>query len=171
MTGGPVTVTDPEVTRFFMMVEEAVGLVLESATQGGGGEIFVLNMGESIKIVDLAKQMIALSGLREGVDIDIEFVGLRPGEKLYEEVQHLSEELQPTEHSQVLRFVANRKSRYSVDEMMRLIKAAIASNDTPAIKRSIQDLIPEYTPSGGKVGRFEGGKVGRWEGMKVGRRP
>jgi FlaA1/EpsC-like NDP-sugar epimerase len=156
MTGGPVTVTDPEVTRFFMMVEEAVGLVLESATQGGGGEIFVLNMGESIKIVDLAKQMIALSGLREGVDIDIEFVGLRPGEKLYEEVQHLSEELQPTEHSQVLRFVANRKSRYSVDEMMRLIKAAIASNDTPAIKRSIQDLIPEYTPSGGKVGRFEG---------------
>ena len=147
-SGGPVTVTDPEVTRFFMTVEEAVGLVLESATQGKGGEIFVLNMGESIKIADLARQMIALSGLREGDDIDIEFVGLRPGEKLYEEVQHLSEELQLTEHSQVLRFVANVDSKYSIDEMKSAIKAAMTTNDDQVIKQAIQQLIPEYTPSG-----------------------
>lgn len=145
--GGPITVTDSEVTRFFMTVEEAVGLVLESATQGEGGEIFVLDMGESMKIVDVARQMIALSGLREGVDIDIEFVGLRPGEKLYEEVQHLSEALRPTEHPQVLRFVASSKCRRSVKEMKLALEQAIATNDNEAMKQAIQELIPEYTPS------------------------
>jgi FlaA1/EpsC-like NDP-sugar epimerase len=145
--GGPLTVTDPEVTRFFMTVEEAVGLVLESATQGEGGEIFVLNMGESIKIVDIARQMIALSGLREGVDIDIEFVGLRSGEKLYEEVQHLSEELQPTEHLRVLRFVAQSESALSVNEMKARLSKAIETHDVGEIKQSIHQLIPEYTPS------------------------
>ncbi|MEN8661689.1 MAG: nucleoside-diphosphate sugar epimerase/dehydratase [Lentimonas sp.] len=145
--GGPITVTDPEVTRFFMTVEEAVGLVLESATQGEGGEIFVLNMGESIKVVDVARQMIALSGLREGIDIDIEIIGLRPGEKLYEEVQHLSEELQPTEHPRVLRFVANSKSVMSVSEMKVLLNKAIESHDVGQIKQSIHQLIPEYTVS------------------------
>ncbi|MDP4693549.1 MAG: polysaccharide biosynthesis protein, partial [Opitutales bacterium] len=113
--GGPLTVTDPEVTRFFMTVEEAVGLVLESATQGLGGEIFVLNMGESVKIIDVARQMIALSGLRESVDIDIVFTGLQPGEKLYEEVQHLSEELHATSHERVLRFVAPTAQGQSVE--------------------------------------------------------
>jgi len=145
--GGPITVTDPEVTRFFMTVEEAVGLVLESATQGVGGEIFVLNMGESIKIVDVARQMIALSGLREGVDIDIEFVGLRPGEKLYEEVQHLSEELRPTEHQRVLRFVASSQSARSVSEMKVLLNKAMETHDAAEIKQAIHQLIPEYTPS------------------------
>jgi len=145
--GGPMTVTDPEVTRFFMTVEEAVGLVLESATQGEGGEIFVLDMGESIKIVDIARQMIALSGLREGVDIDIEFVGLRSGEKLYEEVQHLSEVLQPTEHPQVLRFVAHSASAFSVNEIKARLSKAIETHDAGEIKQSIHQLIPEYTPS------------------------
>lgn len=145
--GGPLTVTDPEVTRFFMTVEEAVGLVLESATQGEGGEIFVLNMGESIKIVDIARQMIALSGLREGIDIDIEFVGLRSGEKLYEEVQHLSEALQSTQHPRVLRFVARSESELSVDEMKARLSKAIETHDAGEIKQSMHQLIPEYTPS------------------------
>ncbi|MGC6606976.1 MAG: polysaccharide biosynthesis protein [Lentimonas sp.] len=145
--GGPITVTDPEVTRFFMTVEEAVGLVLESATQGEGGEIFVLNMGESIRILDVARQMIALSGLREGEDIDIEFIGLRPGEKLYEEVQHLSEELRPTQHDRVLRFVANQESKYPLSEMKTMLEASINSKDGKSVKQTMQQLIPEYTPS------------------------
>ncbi len=144
--GGPVTVTDPEVTRFFMTVEEAVGLVLESAAQGEGGEIFVLDMGQSVKIVDVARQMIALSGLREGVDIDIEFTGLKPGEKLYEEVQHLSEELRPTAHPLVLRFVAQTRAVRSVAEMESSLRDAIRSRDSLAIKRAILALVPEYTP-------------------------
>ncbi len=145
--GGPVGVTDPEVRRFFMVVEEAVGLVLESATQGEGGEIFVLDMGDSVKIVDVARQMIELSGLREGVDIDIEFIGLKPGEKLYEEVQHLNEELKPTEHSRVMRFVASQPQAKSLEEMQSLLLEAMRSNEVHAIKRAMQELVPEYEAS------------------------
>ena len=145
--GGPVTVTHPEVTRFFMIIEEAVGLVLESATQGEGGEIFVLNMGESVKIVDVARQMIALSGLREEVDIDMEFIGLKPGEKLYEELQHLNEELRPTAHSRVMRFVAKGSPHRSMSEMQSLLDDAIQAADVNGIKRVMQDLVPEYEPS------------------------
>ncbi|MDB4345779.1 polysaccharide biosynthesis protein [bacterium] len=151
--GGPITVTDPDVTRFFMTVEEAVGLVLESATHGEGGEIFVLNMGESIKIVDVARQMIGLSGLREGIDIDIEYVGLRPGEKLFEEVQHLSEELCATSHPRVLRFVAVARSSQNIKAMTDSLLSVIASGEPTKIKQSIQELVPEYTPfvEGGRL--------------------
>jgi FlaA1/EpsC-like NDP-sugar epimerase len=144
--GGPITVTDPEVTRFFMTVEEAVGLVLESATQGEGGEIFVLDMGQSVKIIDVARQMIALSGLQEGKDVDIKFVGLKPGEKLYEEVQHLSEELRATAHPRVMRFVAEAKSVQSVADMESTLRAAIKSRDPNVVKQAINELVPEYTP-------------------------
>ena len=147
-TGGPITVTDPEVTRFCMTVEEAVGLVLQSATQGSGGEIFVLDMGESVKILDVAKQMISLSGLREGVDIDIEITGLKPGEKLYEEVQHLSEELQATRHSRVMRFVANQATSNEMQAISQGIEDSIAQGDANEIKACIQKFVPEYTPYG-----------------------
>ncbi|MDQ8207344.1 nucleoside-diphosphate sugar epimerase/dehydratase [Coraliomargarita sp. SDUM461003] len=146
-TGGPITVTDPEVTRFFMTVEEAVGLVLQSATQGSGGEIFVLDMGESVKIVDVARQMIALSGLRENTDIDIEFIGLQPGEKLYEEVQHLSEELQATRHARVMRFVAPKDANFDIEKLNADLQAAIAGGHVREIKQAIQKHVPEYTPS------------------------
>jgi FlaA1/EpsC-like NDP-sugar epimerase len=144
--GGPVTVTDPEVTRFFMTVQEAVGLVLQSATQGNGGEIFVLDMGESMKILDVARQMIALSGYHEGEDIEIEFTGLKPGEKLYEEVQHLSEALQPTDHPRVMRFVAQGERPYSVESMMAALGTASSVSDVAEIKNTIQKFVPEYTP-------------------------
>ncbi len=144
--GGPLTVTDPEVTRFFMTVQEAVGLVLQSATQGQGGEIFVLDMGESMKIVDVARQMIALSGLQEGVDIEIQFTGLRPGEKLYEEVQHVDEEHQPTDHPRVLRFVAQSRSVESFDTMKTALVDSMSSNEPKLIKQVIQTYVPEYTP-------------------------
>ncbi len=145
--GGPLTVTDPEVTRFFMTVEEAVGLVLQCATQGDGGEIFVLDMGDSVKIVDVARQMIALSGLREGEDIDIEFIGLKPGEKLYEEVQHLSEELKPTSHVRILRFVAPTLPAVPVSAIRsRLLGVLQENSDSNQIKRAIQEFVPEYSP-------------------------
>ncbi|MGB0334543.1 MAG: polysaccharide biosynthesis protein [Opitutales bacterium] len=146
--GGPITVTDPEVTRFFMTVEEAVGLVLQSATLGDGGEIFVLDMGASVKILDVARQMIALSGLRESVDIDIEYIGLRPGEKLYEEVQHISESLLATRHERIMRFVSEQYGNFDIQAFCEEIETAIASGDADQMKATIRRYIPEYTPHG-----------------------
>ena len=146
-TGGPVTVTDPSVTRFFMTVEEAVGLVLQSATEGAGGDILVLDMGDPIKIIDIARQMIALSGLREGTDIDIEFTGLQAGEKLFEEVQHLSETLQATHHPCVMRFVASNDPKIDMSQILQDIESAIRDTNVAVIKSVIKKHIPEYTPS------------------------
>jgi FlaA1/EpsC-like NDP-sugar epimerase len=144
--GGPVTVTDPQVMRFFMTVQEAAGLVLQSATQGTGGEIFVLDMGESMKILDVARQMIALSGYHEGEDIEIQFTGLNPGEKLCEEVQHISEALQPTDHPRVMRFVANQEQPHSVQSMVGALEAASSGSNVAEVKKAIQRFVPEYTP-------------------------
>ena len=144
--GGPITVTDPEVTRFFMMVNEAVGLVLESVTKGVGGEIFVLDMGKAMKVLELARQLITLSGLKEGEDIDIEFTGLKPGEKLYEEVQHLNEVHMPTEHKQIFRFSANAQIEMSLDAIDRKLSEAEKSRDPEQIKAAILAIIPEYQP-------------------------
>ena len=144
--GGPVTVTDPEVTRFFMIGDEAVGLVLQCATQGVGGEIFVLDMGESVKIVEVARQMIALSGYSEGEDIDLTFTGLKPGEKLYEEVQHLSETLQSTDHPRVMRFVAAKAEAQSVESMRLALDEVLRGGDADAVKRAVQKFVPEYIP-------------------------
>jgi FlaA1/EpsC-like NDP-sugar epimerase len=100
--GGPVTVTHPEITRYFMTIPEACELVLEAATMGQGGEVFVFDMGESVKIIDLAKKMITLSGLRVDKDIEIRYTGLRPGEKLYEELLNNDENTLPTHHPKIL---------------------------------------------------------------------
>ncbi|MDQ8195314.1 nucleoside-diphosphate sugar epimerase/dehydratase [Coraliomargarita sp. SDUM461004] len=145
--GGPITVTHPEVTRFFMTVKEAVGLVLQSATLGVGGEIFVLDMGQSVKILDVARQMIALSGLREKIDIDIEFIGLQPGEKLFEEVQHLSEELLATSHPRVMRFVAPQNTTFDINQLVQELEAVMQSYDAKQIKLTIKKHVPEYTPA------------------------
>ena len=145
--GGPITVTDPNVTRFFMTVEEAVGLVLQSATEGTGGDILVLNMGDPVKILDVARQMIALSGLREGTDIGIEFTGLQAGEKLFEEVQHLSETLQATQHPSIMRFVASNDSQINMSQISQELESAMHDMNVAVIKAAIQKHIPEYTPS------------------------
>ena len=145
--GGPITVTDPEVTRFFMTVDEAVGLVLQSATLGLGNEIFVLDMGKSVKIIDLARQLIELSGLQEGVDIDISFTGLQPGEKLFEEVQHLSESLQSTTHPRVMRLISDISNDLDFEHLTKDIKSTMDCHEQVIIKRIIQKHLNEYNLS------------------------
>jgi FlaA1/EpsC-like NDP-sugar epimerase len=141
--GGPITVTHPEVMRYFMTIPEAVGLVLQSFVMGKGGEIFVLDMGQPVKIVDLAKQMIELSGFRVGEDIEIKFTGLKPGEKLFEELQHHTEEHVATDHPRIMRFVSNAMfSESGVQEL----EQRLYEIDSNQLKAVLKRLVPEYTP-------------------------
>ena len=144
--GGPVTVTHPEVTRYFMTVQEAVGLVLQSATQGNGGEIFVLDMGKLVRIVDVARQLIELSGLRPDIDIEIKFTGLRPGEKLFEELNYNTEFMVPTEHPKIMRFTGEPQSLETLRQGLLNILAKAADRDPDEFKLEIQKLLPEYKP-------------------------
>ncbi len=144
--GGPVTVTHPEVTRYFMTIPEAVGLVLQSTVLGQGGEIFVLDMGQPVKIIDLARQMIELSGFRVGEDIEIKITGLKPGEKLFEELQHRDEDHQATSHPQVMRFVVKASAGHEVDAAARAIASKICAMDHDEAKVALKGLVPEYTP-------------------------
>jgi FlaA1/EpsC-like NDP-sugar epimerase len=142
--GGPVTVTDPNITRYFMTITEACQLVLEAGTIGNGGEIYVFDMGKSVKIVDLAKKMIKLSGLELGKDIQIVFSGLRPGEKLYEELLNNKENTLPTQNEQIM--VAQVKT-YNFEEVKDKIEALIAlfnSQDNMAIVTIMKELVPEF---------------------------
>lgn len=144
--GGPITVTHPEITRYFMTVPEAVGLVLECSVDAEGGEIFVLDMGEPMKIYDLAKQMIKLSGLRESEDIDIVFSGLRPGEKLYEELQHGQETLELTENSKVFRFTGRKSNEVEVRKFLKELSPMLRTSDYNSLKRKLHSFVPEYIP-------------------------
>jgi FlaA1/EpsC-like NDP-sugar epimerase len=144
--GGPVTVTHPEVTRYFMTIPEAVGLVLQSATLGQGGEIFVLDMGKRVKIVDLARQLIELSGLKPDIDIEIKFTGLRPGEKLFEEITHNTENMGPTEHPKIMRFVGEPLPLETIRQGLLAIHGKAPSMDANQVKLEIQKLVPEYKP-------------------------
>jgi FlaA1/EpsC-like NDP-sugar epimerase len=142
--GGPLTVTHPEVTRYFMSIPEAVGLILQSALQAKGGEIFVLDMGEPVKIVDLARQMIELSGFKPDEDIKITFTGLRPGEKLYEEPIHEMENVEPTTHPKVRKLRNNRTngSGNLVVEMNSVYRES--DGDNARLKAWLAAKIPEY---------------------------
>lgn len=144
--GGPVTVTHPEVTRYFMTVHEAVGLVLQSATLGSGGEIFVLDMGQPMKIADLARQLIELSGLQPDTDIEIRFTGLRPGEKLFEELNHNDENLVPTEHVKILRFTAAPSDLAKLEARLDELKDRVRNLSPTEIKIALRTLVPEYQP-------------------------
>ena len=144
--GGPITVTHPEVTRYFMTIPEAVSLVLEAGATGEGGEIFVLDMGEPVKIVELATQMIELAGYRSGYDIEIQFSGLRPGEKLFEELSHEKERLTKTGHPMIFRFVCHPSDLSQVEAFLSGIQLQLNNAEPSEIKRSIQQFVPEYRP-------------------------
>ena len=143
--GGPVTVTHPDMQRFFMTIPEAAQLVMLSGAIGLGGEIFVLDMGQSIRILDLARQMILRRGLRPDLDIAIKFTGIRPGEKLYEELARDDEQTRPTSHPKIRVWQLPRASRHDIDRMLTLLRSVIDSKRED-ILLSLKQILPEYTP-------------------------
>jgi FlaA1/EpsC-like NDP-sugar epimerase len=142
--GGPVTVTHPEITRYFMTIPEAVSLILQAGAMGGGGEIFVLDMGEPVRIKDLAQQMIRLSGLVPDRDIKIVYTGLRPGEKLFEELLHAGEDLQPTGHGKLLLARSRQVDWGWLQEEFAGLEQAVRSRDVELLKKYLRNIVPEY---------------------------
>lgn len=156
--GGPVTVTHPEMKRYFMATSEAVILVLQAAASGGGGEVFILDMGEPIKIVDLAREMIRLKGLEPDIDIQIEFTGLRPGEKLFEELLGAEEGSEPTEHPKI--FMARPVRRdvgfngkddgWLMETVNSLIEKSLNGNSKEVLVGILKEILPAYRPQQGR---------------------
>ncbi len=148
-SGGPVTVTDERMTRYFMTISEASQLVLQSAAMGKGGEIFVLDMGEPVKIVDLATELIRLSGLRPGVDIKITFTGTRPGEKLYEELSTKGENVLPTTHKKIFVWRNRPCDPEQLKSVLEDLQHTVARAHNGTIIDAIQQAVPEFKPPQG----------------------
>ena len=144
--GGPITVTDPEIKRFFMTIPEAVQLVLQASVIGQGGDVFVLDMGEQIKIVDLARNMIVLSGLVPGKDIAIQFTGLRPGEKLYEELFDESEQTESTAHEKINRAISPL-TQADLDPWLDQLGTNLLQWNEDDLLRQLRQRIPSFTPT------------------------
>jgi FlaA1/EpsC-like NDP-sugar epimerase len=153
--GGPVTVTHPEVNRFFMTIPEASQMILQAGTMGEGGEIFILRMGTPVKIADMARDLIRLSGKEPDVDIKIIYTGLRDGEKLYEELIMIGEDILPTGHEKVM--VLRPNSNFNGAENQQEAKIHLyreldelaeiaARHDAKGIKIKLKEIVPEYTP-------------------------
>src|SRR5579863_1091363 len=145
--GGPVTITHPEMRRYFMTIPEASQLVLQASTMGRGGETFVLDMGEPVKIVDLARNLIMLSGLQPDRDIRIEFSGVRPGEKLYEEVSAIEEGTAPTPHAQIRVFTGRGVAGEIITGGLEDLRRAVEARDTASAVLCLKEMIPDYSPS------------------------
>ena len=144
--GGPVTVTDPEMKRYFMTIPEACQLVLQASTMGRAGEIFVLDMGQPVKIVDLARNLILLSGLRPENDIAIQFTGSRPGEKLFEELNEEAEGLVETHHEKIRIFEGETRPVAEVERQLGRIRACCRERDCGELLGVLREVVPEYTP-------------------------
>jgi FlaA1/EpsC-like NDP-sugar epimerase len=142
--GGPITVTHPEITRYFMTIPEACQLVLEAGYMGKGGEIFIFDMGKSVKIIDLAKKMIRLSGLTLGKDIQIVYTGLRPGEKIFEELLNDNENTIPTHHSKIMigkvRSYDFENVKTNITELLNLY----SDQNPTAIVAKMKQIVPEF---------------------------
>ncbi len=144
LDGGPVTVTHPDVTRYFMTIPEACELVLEASIMGSGGEIFVFDMGEQLRIVDVAKKMIRLSGLEPEKDISIEFTGLRPGEKLYEELFNTKEHHIATHHPKIMIARADSPPPDDLNSVIDTIQMVVEKEEPTLVVSLLKQLIPEY---------------------------
>jgi FlaA1/EpsC-like NDP-sugar epimerase len=142
--GGPVTITHPEITRYFMTIPEACRLVLEAGCMGKGGEIFIFDMGSSVKIIDLARKMIQLSGLEPGRDIEIKYTGLRPGEKLYEELLSNSENTQPTHHEKIMIARVQPEIYESVNAQVNELITLFDTQNNMTIVALMKKLVPEF---------------------------
>ncbi len=152
--GGPVRVTHPEMRRYFMTIPEAAQLVLQASTMGKGGEIFVLDMGEPVRIVELAQRMILLSGLRPEQDIRIEFTGIRPGEKLHEELTSLEENAAPTYHPKVRIFMGNGVPEEGIRPHIDLVERLCEARDAAGLILAMKALVPDYNPSAAVLRRI-----------------
>lgn len=144
--GGPVTVTHPEIMRYFMSIPEAAQLILQAGAMGKGGEIFILEMGQPVRIVDLARDLIRLHGLEPDKDIQIRFVGLRPGEKLYEELITEGEGIVATAHEKIMVLQGSHCSAETLDAQIDELLTIARTYDAGAIKHKLQEIVPEYTP-------------------------
>lgn len=144
--GGPVKVTHPEMQRYFMTIPEACQLVMQAGTMGAGGEIFVLDMGEPVKIVDLARDLITLSGLKVGEDIEIVFTGIRPGEKLFEELSVAEEHATKTRHPKIFIGHVREHEWAKVLDGIEALRRVVDGAPPAAVRAALQALVPEYTP-------------------------
>jgi len=145
--GGPVTVTHPDIKRYFMTIPEAVQLILQASVRSQGGDVFLLDMGEQVRIADLARNMIVLSGLVPDQDIKITYSGLRPGEKLYEELFERDEQVEPTSHAKIKRVVG--KCLCEPDELGRRLdrlEASLGRADQASLLSQLKELVPTYAP-------------------------
>jgi FlaA1/EpsC-like NDP-sugar epimerase len=157
--GGPITVTHPEITRYFMTIPEAVQLVMEAGAMGNGGEIFIFDMGKPVKIVELARNMIKLSGLIPDKDIKIVFTGLRPGEKLYEELLNAEEHNIPTYHQKIK---ISEVISYPYDYVMQVIGELIElnyDNNEYEVVRKMKEIVPEYKSNNSVFEELDTAKV------------
>ncbi len=146
-SGGPVTVTHPDMTRFFMTIPEATQLILQASVMGEGGEIFVLDMGEPVKIQYLAEQMILLAGFVPGRDIAIQHIGLRPGEKLYEELFHTAEPLSVTAHEKIMQATYRKIDGQALMQCLSDMEKACDENNEVVLQTCLKKLVPEYQPN------------------------
>ena len=149
--GGPVTVTHPEITRYFMTIPEACQLIMQAMVLGQGGEIFALDMGEPVRIHYLAEQMIRLAGKQPERDIAIVYTGLRPGEKLFEELFHAQESYQPTAHSKIMLAQPRELPRASVEAALHRARQAVLRFDQAALQQQLRELVPEFTQGSAEV--------------------
>jgi FlaA1/EpsC-like NDP-sugar epimerase len=153
--GGPVTVTHPDITRYFMTIPEACSLVLEAGTMGDGGEIFVFDMGEPVKIYDLARKMIKLAGYIPDKEINIEFSGLRPGEKLYEELLNKSEEVIPTHHKKIMISKVINNQTVSILQSIEFLIDLAEKNKVEKVVKQMKFIVPEYISKNSIFEKFD----------------